>query len=197
MKIQCGKNAYIYGGAAAILAGIIGGVGIMIESQRRIPEPEIHETLSSGLFGDAGLRYLVDEKNQPSLEHLVKYFKEIKGKAPPHYIKQQVGWPHPVVSKAYLQNMSLRLCYSVMRSIEMEDKNAKKQEYGDSRSELALVPIDFANEFKDKGDDYPYKGYDYFVGIMYLKHCLGTKKSRHVPPDTTLYAIFSTWSDSK
>lgn len=173
-------HTVLYSTIAATIAGMIGGAGLIITLNKRIPEPEVHETLSHGILTDARLGYVLTPENKPSLDSLIDYFKEIKEKSPEHYTKRRGGWPHPMAVACDINKMSRRLGYSLIRSIELEDEKAISEEYGNTRIMKLLVPKDFAEKMGDKllNDYSKYtKSEDYGLTTWYLRACLWKKES--------------------
>ncbi len=168
--------------SAALLAGIIGGVGLLYYQGKNVKEPSLIDTLRSDIYPEITLEKLVISSG--NLDYLVPYFKDIRENL--HKVEAQhpqlFGRWSDIRISAETHHMSKRLSYSLIRSVLMEDPKRLNDEYHDQRAELSLVPYTFCREIdhslgfvKEKFSltDHQKVGH----GIWYLKRCISNERS--------------------
>ncbi len=171
------QHAKWYTGIAAVLTGLIGGIGgIFIQDQEaKLREPSIYDILKPSPFSnDGGLEFLLG--NEPALEKLIPYYEEIRTKIGKVENSDLLAGRNPIEVAADILRMSRRMGYSLIRSILMEDEQIKQTEYGDERHNIALLPKDYADKILDGGkirDEYQ----ETFLAIRYLRHCMPVNSS--------------------
>ncbi len=171
---------------AALLAGILAGSKFMEIQDRhaKLVEPTIFQMLNDYNFDDGSLGFLIDDINQKGLETLIPHFEEIKQNIRTYedkYSKFIKNKRTPIEVACDIHRMSRRLSYSLIRSVLMESEENIKEEYGEYRYELSLVPKAYVNKvyqslhprIHDPIDDHQKIGF----GIRYLKSCIGNNNS--------------------
>ncbi len=171
------QHAKWYTGIAAVLTGLIGGTGAILiqEREAKLKEPSIYEILKPSPFSDReGLEFLIE--NRPAAEILTPYYEEIRAKIENVENSDLLTGRNPIEVAADILRMSKRMGYSLIRSILMEDEQAKQLEYGDKRYSIALLPKDYADKTLNGGkirDKYQ----ETFLAIRYLRHCMPANSS--------------------
>ena len=170
--------------SAGLLTGLLGGIALLLYSDSKVTEPEVHTTLTSGLYNDSGLKYLLNDFNKPSLELLSPHFTEIREQIERVNKHEAIShsWGNPVLVNVRIHNMSLRMCYSLERSVLMESEESKRNEYGTDRYLVSLLPKNFAEKIVKsrkylKSDEDMELHRKVGFSVWYLKHCLGTNDS--------------------
>ncbi len=174
------RHAILYTTLAGLISGVIGGIKFMSlqEKMAGLQEPAIHEAMSTGIFIDGGLDYVL--KDSDVLEQLVPYFKQIREQKNPLQEGRDGILANPYESYMDMQRMSQRLCYSLLRSAIMENQTTKRTEYKETRHIHTLVPKKFSDRLIKDGISRSSNEEEFrqiVNSILYLKHQLGSSDS--------------------